>query len=103
LHSGPQKNGEDAIGSPGADDGGQDSNPARTRRSPAGGEQGRGLGSTRVRFVGLVRGEGLPVGVDRSARRRSPLELVLQRGGCSVGHVSEMASNSRCKRGWRAL
>jgi hypothetical protein len=43
-----------AIGSPGADIGGPASNPVRVRRSPAGGEQGSGLGPTRVRFVGLV-------------------------------------------------
>jgi hypothetical protein len=39
-----EKNWDDAIGSPGVDDGGQASIPARARRSPAGGEQGRGLG-----------------------------------------------------------
>jgi hypothetical protein len=43
-----------AIGSPRADIGGPASNPVRVRRSPAGGEQGSGLGPTRVRFVGLV-------------------------------------------------
>jgi hypothetical protein len=53
--------------------------------------------------VGLVEGEELPAGVDRGARRRPPLEPLLRRGGCSVGHVRETASNNRCKRGWRAL
>jgi hypothetical protein len=79
-----------------ADGGGQASNPARTRRSPAGGEQGRDLGSTRSRFMGFVGGERLPAGVDRGARRLSPLEPVFQRGCCSVGHVNETASNNRC-------
>jgi hypothetical protein len=63
-----------AIGSPGADSGGPASNPTRVRRSPAGGERGRDLGSTRVRFVCLVWVEGLSAGADRGARRRSPLE-----------------------------
>jgi hypothetical protein len=45
---------------------------------PAGGEQGRGLGSTTVRFVGLVGEEGLPTGVD-SGTRRPPLEPLLRR------------------------
>jgi hypothetical protein len=61
-----------AIGSPGADGGGQASNPARVRWSPAGGEQGRGLGSSRVRFLGLV-GVGVgPVLRFRGAAERRP-------------------------------
>jgi hypothetical protein len=42
------------------------------------GRAGEGPGFTRVQFMGLVGGEGLSVGVDRGARRRLPLELVLR-------------------------
>jgi hypothetical protein len=63
----------------GAAGGGSISNPVRARRSPAGGEQGRGLGSTMVQFVGLVGEEGLPTGVDSGTRRQSPLEPLLWR------------------------
>jgi hypothetical protein len=70
-----RKNSPLAIGSPGADSGGPASNPARVRRSPAGGEQGSGLGPTRVRFVGSVGGEELPAGGRTGGRWRWPPRL----------------------------
>jgi hypothetical protein len=69
-----------AIGSPGADSGDPASNPSRVRRSPAGGEQGSGLGPTRVRFVGLVGGEELPAGGRTGGRRRALAPASLRPG-----------------------
>jgi hypothetical protein len=56
-----------------------------------------------TRFGCLVGEEEASGGVVRGSRRRWPLELLLRRGGCPVGYMSKTASNSKCKRGWRAL
>jgi hypothetical protein len=74
--------------------------PAGDRRIPAGEQQRSGLGPTRVRFVGVIGGEGLPAVGRTGVRRRWPPRLPVRRGGGSVGRGNEAASNNKCKRGW---
>jgi hypothetical protein len=77
----------------GGDSGGPATNPVRVRRSPARGEQGSGLGPTRVRFVGSVGEEELPVGGSTGGRLRWPPRLPvparwrLRGGGRYVGEL----------------
>jgi hypothetical protein len=66
--------------------------PAGVRWILAGGQQGSGLGPTRVRFGGVVGGEELPAVGRTGVRRRWPPRLPVRRGGGSVGCGNEAAS-----------
>jgi hypothetical protein len=75
LQIGPQQNSNPCNWVLGDGSGGPAEIPAGDRRIPAGGQQGSGLGPTRVRFVGMVGGEEPPAVGRTGVWRWWPLRL----------------------------